>query len=304
MNFKSKLPITILAVMFAVSACQTNNNYADDDTGLVVAQVQQPEPSPTAKLEAKLARLEAIFAKLEATISRQTEQKSVVVVKPAPVVISKPKAAPVPPVVVTKPEPKPVVVAAMKPKLVGQPIKVAKQRIQILSLDIFSLLSDTTLSKQARKTEFSKLLVNYLNIPEIGRLVMDNKYWVNTNETQRVSYLKAFNNYVLNIFSTKFDRFDGKANPVKGFTITNVEVVGKKKDILVRSKISTDTNIYHVDWRLRKDNGTFKIIDLSTKGISLVLTLRGDFGGVLNSKGVNGLIKILKNRKVHAASIT
>jgi ABC-type transporter MlaC component len=83
-----------------------------------------------------------------------------------------------------------------------------------------------------------------------------------------------------------------------------VEVVGKKKDILVRSKISTDTNIYHVDWRLRKDNGTFKIIDLSTKGISLVLTLRGDFGGVLNSKGVNGLIKILKNRKVHAASIT
>jgi phospholipid transport system substrate-binding protein len=304
MNFKSKLPITILAVMFAVSACQTNNNYADDDTGLVVAQVQQPEPSPTAKLEAKLARLEAIFAKLEATISRQTEQKSVVVVKPAPVVISKPKAAPVPPVVVTKPEPKPVVVAAMKPKLVGQPIKVAKQRIQILSLDIFSLLSDTTLSKQARKTEFSKLLVNYLNIPEIGRLVMDNKYWDNTNETQRASYLKAFNNYVLNIFSTKFDRFDGKANPVKGFTITNVEVVGKKKDILVRSKISTDTNIYHVDWRLRKDNGTFKIIDLSTKGISLVLTLRGDFGGVLNSKGVNGLIKILKNRKVHAASIT
>ena len=304
MNFKSKLPITILAVMFAVSACQTNNNYADDDTGLVVAQVQQPEPSPTAKLEAKLARLEAIFAKLEATISRQTEQKSVVVVKPAPVVISKPKAAPVPPVVVTKPEPKPVVVAAMKPKLVGQPIKIAKQRIQILSLDIFSLLSDTTLSKQARKTEFSKLLVNYLNIPEIGRLVMDNKYWDNTNETQRASYLKAFNNYVLNIFSTKFDRFDGKANPVKGFTITNVEVVGKKKDILVRSKISTDTNIYHVDWRLRKDNGTFKIIDLSTKGISLVLTLRGDFGGVLNSKGVNGLIKILKNRKVHAASIT
>jgi ABC-type transporter MlaC component len=135
-------------------------------------------------------------------------------------------------------------------------------------------------------------------------LVMDNKYWDNTNETQRASYLKAFNNYVLNIFSTKFDRFDGKANPVKGFTITNVEVVGKKKDILVRSKISTDTNIYHVDWRLRKDNGTFKIIDLSTKGISLVLTLRGDFGGVLNSKGVNGLIKILKNRKVHAASIT
>ena len=298
MNFKSKLPITILAVMFAVSACQTNNNYADDDTGLVVAQVQQPEPSPTAKLEAKLARLEAIFAKLEATISRQTKQKSVVVVKPAPVVISKPKTAPVPPVVVTKPEPKPVVVAAMKPKLVGQPIKVAKQRIQILSLDIFSLLSDTTLSKQARKTEFSKLLVNYLNIPEIGRLVMDNKYWVNTNETQRVSYLKAFNNYVLNVFSSRFDGFDGKANSVKGFTITNVVVVGKRKDVLVRSKISTDTNIYHVDWRLRKDNGTFKIIDLSTKGISLVLTLRGDFGGVLNSKGVNGLIKVLNNRKV------
>jgi len=298
MNFKSKLPITILAVMFAVSACQTNNNYADDDTGLVVAQVQQPEPSPTAKLEAKLARLEAIFAKLEATISRQTEQKSVVVVKPAPVVISKPKAAPVPPVVVTKPEPKPVVVAAMKPKLVGQPIKVAKQRIQILSLDIFSLVSDTTLSKQTRKTKLSQLLVDYLNIPEIGRLVMDTKYWDTTNKTQRASYLKAFNNYVLNIFSTKFDRFDGKANPVKGFTITNVEVVGKKKDILVRSKISTDTNIYHVDWRLRKDNGTFKIIDLSTKGISLVLTLRGDFGGVLNSKGVNGLIKVLKNRKV------
>ena len=298
MNLKSKLPITILAVMFAVSACQTNNNYADDDTGLVVAQVQQPEPSPTAKLEAKLARLEATFAKLEATISRQTEQKSVVVVKPAPVVISKPKAAPVTPVVVTKPEPKPVVVATMKPKLVGQPIKVAKQRIQILSLDIFSLVSDTTLSKQARKTEFSKLLVNYLNIPEIGRLVMDNKYWDNTNETQRASYLKAFNNYVLNIFSSRFDGFDGKANSVKGFTITNVVVVGKRKDILVRSKISTDTNIYHVDWRLRKDNGTFKIIDLSTRGISLVLTLRGDFGGVLNSKGVNGLIKVLNNRKV------
>ena len=328
----------MLAVMLAVSACQTNNNYADDDTELVVAQAQQSKPSATAKLEAKLERLEAILAKMEATISRQTEQKSVVVVKPAPapVVISKPKAAHVPPVVVTAMKPKlarqPVVVAAMKPKLAGQPvvvvkpvpkpvvvakpkpkpvviatiepkpvgrsIKVAKQRIQILSLEIFSLVSDATLSKQARKTELSKLLVNYLNIPEIGRLVMDTKYWDNTNETQRASYLKAFNNYVLNIFSSKFDGFDGKANPVKGFTIKNVVVVGKKKDILVRSKISTDTNIYHVDWRLRKDNGTFKIIDLSTKGISLILTLRGDFGGVLNSKGVNGLINVLKNRNV------
>jgi phospholipid transport system substrate-binding protein len=327
-NIRSKLPITMLAVMLVVSACQTNNNYADDDTELVVAQVQQPKPSPTAKLEMKLAKLEAILAKLEATISRQTEQKSVVVVNPAPapVVISKPKATPVPPLVVTamkpklagqpvvvsamkpklvivakpkpKPVPKPVVIATVEPKLVGQPKKVAKQRIQILSLDIFSLVSDTTLSKQARKSKFSKLLVNYLNIPEIGRLVMDTKYWDNTNETQRASYLKAFNNYVLNIFSSKFDGFDGKANPVKGFTIKNVVVVGKKKDILVRSKISTDTNLYHVDWRLRKDNGTFKIIDLSTKGISLVLTLRGDFGGVLNSKGVNGLINVLNNRKV------
>ena len=348
MIFKSKLPITVLAVMLAVSACQTNDNYAEDDTELVVAQAQQLKPSSTANLEAKLARLEAILVKMEATISRQTEQKTVVV--------GNPKTAPVPPAVVTKPEPKPVVVAAMKPKLakqpvviaamkpklveqtvviakskprpkleeqlavvatpkpnpvpkpvaiatvepklVGQPIKVAKQRIQILSLDIFSLVSDTTLSKQTRKTKLSQLLVDYLNIPEIGRLVMDTKYWDTTNKTQRASYLKAFNNYVLNVFSAKFDGFDGKANPVKGFTIKNVVVVGKKKDVLVRSKISTDTNIYHVDWRLRKDNGTFKIIDLSTKGISLILTLRGDFGGVLKSKGVNGLINVLNNRNV------
>jgi ABC-type transporter MlaC component len=49
---------------------------------------------------------------------------------------------------------------------------------------------------------------------------------------------------------------------------------------------------------LRKDdNGVLKIIDLSVKGFSMILTLRGDFGSVVKTKGIDGLIKLLKDKE-------
>jgi phospholipid transport system substrate-binding protein len=52
-----------------------------------------------------------------------------------------------------------------------------------------------------------------------------------------------------------------------------------------------------VDWRVRKADGRFKIVDVHVEGVSMALTEREEFGSVIQRKGgVAGLNKALEEK--------
>ncbi len=51
-----------------------------------------------------------------------------------------------------------------------------------------------------------------------------------------------------------------------------------------------------VDWRVRETDGRPQIIDVVVAGVSLVVTQRSEFQSVVQSKGFDGLMALLRQR--------
>jgi phospholipid transport system substrate-binding protein len=167
----------------------------------------------------------------------------------------------------------------------------AAQRIEQLSREVIAILSNSSISRGQKEANFGKLLARDLDIPLIGRFVMG-RHWRRANRQQRQSYMKVFRSYVIRTYSVRL----GGAE-VESFNIINTKVIGKK-DILVRSKVvKARKKSVRADWRLRRRNGTYLILDLSVEGISMALTLRQEFSTILKRKGgLTTLINLLKKR--------
>ncbi|MBT4699697.1 MAG: ABC transporter substrate-binding protein [Rhodospirillaceae bacterium] len=167
----------------------------------------------------------------------------------------------------------------------------AAQRIEQLSREVIAILSNSAISRDQKEAHFGKLLARDLDIPLIGRFVMG-KHWRRADQQQRQIYMKVFRNYLIRTYSVRLG-----GTEVESFNIINTKVIGKK-DILVRSKVvKAHKKSVQADWRLRRRNGTYLILDLSVEGISLALTLRQEFSAILKGKGgLTTLINMLRKR--------
>jgi phospholipid transport system substrate-binding protein len=167
----------------------------------------------------------------------------------------------------------------------------AAQRIEDLSREVISILSDSSGSKKQREAHFGQLLARDLDIPLIARFVIG-KHWRRVTIEQKRNYISAFKNYVIQTYSARL----GGAE-VDSFKIINTKVIGKKDILVVSNVAKAGAKPIRADWRLRQRNGTYRILDLSVEGISMALTLRQEFSSILkNENGVSTLISILQKR--------
>jgi phospholipid transport system substrate-binding protein len=76
-----------------------------------------------------------------------------------------------------------------------------------------------------------------------------------------------------------------------GFKVTNSRDDGEGEYTVSMQIIPPDSNEpVLVDYRVRKDNGSYKIFDVIVEGVSMITTQRSEFASVLNSEGIDALI--------------
>ena len=51
-----------------------------------------------------------------------------------------------------------------------------------------------------------------------------------------------------------------------------------------------------MDWRVRRIDQRFKIIDVVVEGVSMLVTQKAEFSAVLRQRGIDGLITILRSQ--------
>lgn len=80
-------------------------------------------------------------------------------------------------------------------------------------------------------------------------------------------------------YSRRMDAYSGE-------TLNVVSARPRKRDYLVLSWLKADGNTdMRIDWRVRKMDGDWKILDVSIEGISMVVTQRSEFASVLRASG-------------------
>jgi phospholipid transport system substrate-binding protein len=155
-----------------------------------------------------------------------------------------------------------------------------------------SALANKELTQEDRAKEFHELLDKDFDMLRISRFVLG-RYWQEATDAQKQHFLQLFEEYVVLAYS----------QPLSDFSGNTVRVIGSRPEgetmTLVRSEVvGTDgAPAAKVDWRVRKDEDGFKVIDVDLEGVSIVLTQREQLSSVIErAGGITGLIGQLEQK--------
>jgi phospholipid transport system substrate-binding protein len=123
------------------------------------------------------------------------------------------------------------------------------------------------------------------------------KFWNKASPDQREEFQDLFTRYLLNSYARHLSSFRADT-----LTIVGSNPAGER-DILVETSIENGEGAVKAVWRVRSDQPEYKIIDVSVDGVSLALTQRREFAAVVNRKGLDGLLRLLR-QKVSAQAQT
>ena len=165
-----------------------------------------------------------------------------------------------------------------------------------LSAAAVESLTERGLSQAQRADRFRALLTTHFDLPGIGKFVLG-RYWRGAAEAERQEFLKLFEDFIVRTYIDRFSTYSGEEYRVEaaredenGYATVRGEILRPKAE-----------NV-RVDWRLRRNGGEFKIIDMVVEGISMALTQRDDFAAVIRNGGgrVAALNDVLRQRAAPA----
>ena len=151
---------------------------------------------------------------------------------------------------------------------------------------------DKAAPKADRETRIRALLREGFDLDIISRLVLG-KHWRKMSDSQRDEFVGVFENAMVQQSLTIFG----------GYTNETFDITSVGPDPTNPKLIAITTNIKRsngatakVARRLRKRGQDYKIIDIVAEGVSMALTLRQEYGAVIERSGgkVDGLIEELR----------
>ncbi|MHA1153360.1 MAG: MlaC/ttg2D family ABC transporter substrate-binding protein [Alphaproteobacteria bacterium] len=116
------------------------------------------------------------------------------------------------------------------------------------------------------------------------------KYWSRATAAQRAEFQDLFTEYLLNSYARHIGSYHAET-----LNILASHSVGAQ-DVLVETSVTSDDGATNPIWRVRAQDGIYKIIDVSIDGVSLALTQRREFAAVINRQGLDGLLDMLRQK--------
>ncbi len=165
-----------------------------------------------------------------------------------------------------------------------------KAFVDDLGQKAITVIADKSLAEATREQQLGQLLKSHFDLPLISRLALGIT-WRRIDDGQRAQYEKLFSDYVLATYAARFRAYSGQR-----FEVTGSQQLSDG-DVMVASRIMPQTGEpIEVNWRVREAEGALRIIDVVVAGVSLVVTQRSEFQSVVQSKGFDGLIALLRQR--------
>jgi phospholipid transport system substrate-binding protein len=161
--------------------------------------------------------------------------------------------------------------------------------IDTLGAEVLKIIQSPNISVDERKKRFRELFHKAFDVQKIGRFVVG-RYWNQAKPDEQQKYIDVFGDYVSTIYANQFSTYQGQS-----FKTTGMRDLGEGES-LVQSEIDRPGNApMNVAFRVGEAEGQYKITDVTVEGVSLIVTKRGEFGGVLAQEGVPGVTKRMQS---------
>lgn len=161
-----------------------------------------------------------------------------------------------------------------------------------LSRQAIEKLADTSVSEKERKQRFRELMETGFDLEAIGKFVLGIN-WRRASPEQRQDFIGAFEDMQIQHFLPMFSGYAGEQ-----LEITKVRHDESKSELLfvdTRLKRPEGEPVF-VEWRLRRRSHHYRILDVKAEGVSMALTLRAEYGQVVQNHGIDGLIDRLRRK--------
>ncbi len=142
---------------------------------------------------------------------------------------------------------------------------------------------------EKRRAALRHLVRRGFNLELTSQFVLG-KYWNRATADQRAQFQDLFTEYLLNSYARHLGAYRAET-----LSVVASHPVGRK-DVLVETSIEGVEGAANPVWRVRAEAGQYKIIDVTIEGVSLALTQRREFAAVINRKGLDGLLDMLRDK--------
>ncbi len=156
----------------------------------------------------------------------------------------------------------------------------AEKFVQSMASRAITFLGDNDMSMEQKKSRFRRLLQDSFDMNTIGRFSLG-RYWRTSTAAQQREYLSLFEDMIIDVYARRFSDYQGEGFETRGYRRDG-------RDTIVSSVIIPDrgSNV-QVDWRVRYNNGRYRVIDVIVEGVSMAVTQRSDFSSVIQRGGGN-----------------
>lgn len=162
--------------------------------------------------------------------------------------------------------------------------------IQQISDETIAVWSDSKMTEAERYYAFRAIFQNATDIELLARGMLGRHYRTATAE-QRTAYMDAMRDYIVAEFDKRMAQIGFKTLAITGTKPAS----GKRGHLFVRTEVERDQGEpILADWRVRKKDGVFHIVNLEFEGINLMITNRDVFSSKVSEEGMDGLIAWLK----------
>ncbi len=164
--------------------------------------------------------------------------------------------------------------------------------LELLTQTAFAKLTDPSLSQAQKEQNFRELFRQTFDLPAISRFVLG-KHWRRASTGQRQAFTTAFEEMHLRQFLPMFAGFSAEM-----FSVLKVRQDATRPSLsLVSTKIDRSKGeSFFVVWRIMDRDGQYKVVDIVAEGVSAAITLRHEYGAVIKTHGIDGLIAIMREK--------
>lgn len=169
----------------------------------------------------------------------------------------------------------------------------AEKFVQDVTAEGISDIINANVSQAEKDARFAKLFNNALDLDFIGQFVLG-RNWKTATPEQRKEFISVYRQLNVSTWSKRFDEFKGK-----NFVFNGTSPSNSKGQIFVNSAVPMDQGEpAKVVWRVREQNGQYKVVDIIIENVSLAITARNEYAAFIknNPGGLDALIANLKSK--------
>lgn len=174
---------------------------------------------------------------------------------------------------------------------------IPEELVRASSKDVLEILKKEKNDKKAREQVEARVLPNF----DFGRMtaLAVGRHWRVATPDQKTQLTDEFRALLVRTYSSALTTYKAQAVDVKPLKVDDAAT-----DVTVLTEVAVaNQQPVSINYSLRKTEQGWKVYDVIVAGVSLVTNYRGTFNETVQTSGLDGLVKLLKEKNQTGAVI-